>query len=76
MIGEANAAFLTLMLDASARVEARLRREEGQAFVEYAMVMLLVAIALAAGAFVAPFRSSLQAAFEAIGNALTKPIPG
>jgi Flp pilus assembly pilin Flp len=76
MIGEANAMLVTLMLDASARVQARLRREEGQAFVEYALVMLLVGVALATGAFVGPFRSSLEAAFQAVQSALAKATTG
>jgi Flp pilus assembly pilin Flp len=64
--GSTNVVLLALL----ARV-GRLRREEGQAFVEYAMVMLLVVLVLAAGAFVAPFRSSLESAFSGIGDALS-----
>ena len=75
MTGKTNVVLLALLLDAPARIRARLGREEGQAFVEYAMVMLLVALALAAGAFVTPFRSGIESAFEAIGNALTGAIP-
>ena len=75
MIGRANVVLLTLLLDASSGVGARLRREEGQAFVEYAMVILLVTLALAAGTFVTPFRSGIESAFDGIGNALTAAIP-
>jgi Flp pilus assembly pilin Flp len=59
-----------VLLELLARA-GRLRREDGQAFVEYAMVMLLVVLVLAAGAFVAPFRSSLESAFASIGDALS-----
>ena len=71
----ANVVFLTLWLEASSGVRARLRREEGQAFVEYAMVMLIVAIALAAGTFVSPFRTAIEGAFSSIGDALNNAIP-
>jgi Flp pilus assembly pilin Flp len=71
----ANVVLLTLFLDASSGVRARLRGEEGQAFVEYAMVMLLVAIALAAGTFVSPFRTAIEGAFSSIGDALSNAVP-
>ena len=75
MIARANVVLLTLLLDASSGVRARLRREEGQAFVEYAMVMLLVALALAAGAFVDPFRTALESAFGAVAGAFASAAP-
>ena len=59
MIDRANVLLVTLLLNASSNVRDRLRREEGQAFVEYAMVLLLVTVALAAGAFITPFRHAL-----------------
>src|SRR5262245_10392886 len=51
MIDRANVLLVTLFVDGFTRVRDRLRREEGQAFVEYAMVLLLVTVVLAAGAF-------------------------
>ena len=39
------------------------------------MVMLLVALALAAGTFVAPFRTAIKSAFAGIANAITGAIP-
>ena len=71
MIDRANVLLTTLLLDASRGVRDRFRREEGQAFVEYAMVLLLVTVALAAGAFITPFRDALESAFTRIGDAIT-----
>jgi Flp pilus assembly pilin Flp len=75
MIDRANVLLVTLFVDGLTSVRDRLRREEGQAFVEYAMVLLLVTVVLAAGAFIQPFQDALQKAFESIGNAITKAIP-
>jgi Flp pilus assembly pilin Flp len=75
MTGRATVLLLTLLLDATSGARALLRREDGQAFVEYAMVMLLVALALAAGTFVSPFRSAIEGAFTSIGDALNNAIP-
>jgi Flp pilus assembly pilin Flp len=75
MTGRATVVLLTLLLDASSGARSLLRREDGQAFVEYAMVMLLVALALAAGTFVSPFRSAIEGAFTSIGDALNNAIP-
>ncbi len=57
MIDRANVLLMTVF-DASGRLRDRLSREEGQAFVEYAMVLLLVTVALAAGTFITPFRDA------------------
>jgi len=76
MIYRINCLLLTVLLDASSGIRDRLKREEGQAFVEYAMVLLLVTVALAAGSFITPFRTAITNAFEAIGNAITGAIPG
>lgn len=48
----------------------RLRRDEGQAFVEYTLVILLIAIAVATGALVDPFRNALSNALDAIATAI------
>jgi Flp pilus assembly pilin Flp len=71
----ANVALLRLMIDASAAGKDRIRRQDGQAFVEYAMVLLLVTVALAAGAFVTPFRAAVENAFTAIGGAISSALP-
>jgi Flp pilus assembly pilin Flp len=76
MIDRANVLLVTLLLNASSNVRDRLRREEGQAFVEYAMVLLLVTVALAAGAFITPFQDALRSAFSAIGDVITGAIHG
>jgi Flp pilus assembly pilin Flp len=75
MIDRANALLITLVFGVSDRARARLGRQEGQAFVEYAMVLLLVTVALAAGTFITPFRNAISSAFTAIGNAITDNIP-
>jgi Flp pilus assembly pilin Flp len=73
MIDRANAFFVTVLLRAPAALHARMRREEGQAFVEYALVLLLVAVFLTVGAatFISPFRNAITDAFTAIGNAIS-----
>ena len=40
------------------------------------MVLLLVTVALAAGAFITPFQDALRSAFSAIGDAITGAIHG
>jgi Flp pilus assembly pilin Flp len=60
----------------TAGARAWLEREEGQAFVEYAIVLLLVAVTLAAGAFVTPFRTALEGAFSSVGGAISGALPG
>lgn len=75
MIERANVVLLTGLLDARSVLRDRLRQEEGQAFVEYAMVLLLVAIALAATTFVTPFRNALETAFSSVGTAIDDATP-
>jgi Flp pilus assembly pilin Flp len=71
MIDRVNVQLGTLLATPSA-IRDRLKREEGQAFVEYALVLLVVAVALtaAAGVFITPFRKAIVDAFTAISNAL------
>jgi Flp pilus assembly pilin Flp len=71
MVERVGVLLVTVLLDA----QDRLRREEGQSFVEYAMVLLLITVALAAASFITPFRTAIANAFEAIGNAITGAIP-
>jgi Flp pilus assembly pilin Flp len=75
MIGRANVILFTLLFEPSSCVQRRLRQDDGQAFVEYAMVLLLVTVALAAGAFVTPFRAAVENAFTAIGGAISAALP-
>jgi Flp pilus assembly pilin Flp len=75
MFNRANVLLVTLLLDASSSVRDRLRREEGQAFVEYAMVLLIVAVAIGAGVFIDPFQKAINDAFSAIGTAIGKANP-
>jgi Flp pilus assembly pilin Flp len=46
-------------------------REEGQSVVEYAMVMVVVAITLAAGFFVTPLGTAIGGAIDVVTNALS-----
>jgi Flp pilus assembly pilin Flp len=57
---------------ASARTHLRngIGREGGQTFVEYTLVILLVAVAVATGALVDPFRDAIGNALTAISDAL------
>jgi Flp pilus assembly pilin Flp len=55
---------------------ARLRREQGQAFVEYTLVILMIAVVVATGTMVKPFREALDAALTAISTAISDNIPG
>jgi Flp pilus assembly pilin Flp len=47
-----------------------LRRDEGQAFVEYALVLLLIAVAIAAASIWTPLLTDIGKAVNSIGNAL------
>lgn len=76
MVERAGFLLVTLLLDAAAVTRDRLRREDGQAFVEYAMILLLVTVALAAASFITPFRTAISTAFDAIGNAIDGAVPG
>jgi Flp pilus assembly pilin Flp len=53
----------------------RLRREDGQAFVEYTLVILLIAVFIATGVLVEPFQNALREAFQKIGDAIRGAIP-
>ena len=65
----ADVLLLKLLLGASSGA-ARLGREDGQTLVEYALVMLVVAVALAGGVFVSPFRSGIEDALSGIADAI------
>ena len=71
MCARANVLLLALVLEASSGAPARLRREDGQTLVEYALVMLVVAVALAGGVFVSPFRSGIEDALGSIAEAIS-----
>jgi Flp pilus assembly pilin Flp len=73
MIDRASKWLYLLMLDAEEGARSRFQKEDGQAFVEYAMVLLLVTVALAAGAFIDPFRNALVGAFQAIADKISNP---
>jgi Flp pilus assembly pilin Flp len=73
MIDRASSWLYLLLLDAENGARGRMKNEDGQAFVEYAMVLLLVTVALAAGAFINPFREALVGAFNAIAEQISNP---
>ncbi len=53
-----------------------LRDEAGQTFVEYTLVILLVAVAIATGALVEPFREAIASGLGAIGDAINGAVNG
>ena len=65
MIDRANVLLLELVSAASAGTD-RLRREEGQTFVEYALVILLIAVAVGAVAAWGPLRDAISGAVDNI----------
>jgi Flp pilus assembly pilin Flp len=48
-----------------------LLREDGQSFVEYALVMVVVAVTLAAGLLVTPLGTAVNGAIDAVANAVS-----
>ena len=73
MIDRLNAMIVSAALSASDGVRNRLRREEGQAFVEYALVITLVAVAVALLAqwtnLTTAIHDSLQKVIDALKSA-------
>jgi Flp pilus assembly pilin Flp len=75
MVERLNFGILQVALAAQAGLANRLRRQEGQAFVEYALILTLVAVAIALltqwGAFTTAISNSLQKVIDALSNAGT-----
>lgn len=75
MIDQLNVKLLAFAAALGSRVGDRLRREDGQAFVEYALVLTLVAVAVALLAqwtnFTTEISNSLQKVINALKNAGT-----
>ena len=73
MVDKLNVGILRQMLAMQDTLANRLRREEGQAFVEYALVLTLVAVAVALltqwSAFTDAITNSLQKVIDALTNA-------
>jgi Flp pilus assembly pilin Flp len=73
MVDQLNVGILRQMLAVQDAVANRLRRQEGQAFVEYALVLTLVAVAVALltqwSAFTSAIHDSLQKVINALSNA-------
>ncbi len=73
MVDQLNVGILRSVLAAQDKLANRLRREEGQAFVEYALVLTLVAVAVALltqwSAFTDAITNSLQKVIDALSNA-------
>jgi Flp pilus assembly pilin Flp len=69
MIDRANVLLVALMTAASAGVN-RLRREEGQTFVEYALVILLIGVAVGTLAAWGGLRDAIGAAVDDIKDAI------
>ena len=73
MIDQLNIAIVRAAWGLQGRLADRLRREEGQAFVEYALVLTLVAVAVALltqwGTFTTAIHDSLQKVIDALNKA-------
>jgi Flp pilus assembly pilin Flp len=70
MTNRVNAVVHAALGSAGTRLRNGGRREDGQTFVEYTLVILLVAVAVATGALVDPFRDAIGNALTAISDAL------
>lgn len=70
MVNRLNAMVLTAALDLQDRAVQRLRRQEGQAFVEYSLVLILVAVAVALLAQWDTLRTAIVNALQRVVNAL------
>jgi Flp pilus assembly pilin Flp len=62
--------LVTALLDASASVRCHPNEDEGQTFVEYAVVMTVVIIAIAVASFLTPLKLALEEAFGTIRDAI------
>ena len=75
MVDKLNVGILRQMLATQDTLANRLRRQDGQAFVEYALVLTLVAVAVALltqwSAFTDAITNSLQKVIDALTNAGT-----
>src|SRR6476619_249579 len=69
MIDRANVLLLELVAAAS-NGKDRLRREEGQTFVEYALVILLIAVAVGAVATWSPLQTAITTAITKIKDTI------
>jgi Flp pilus assembly pilin Flp len=73
MVDQLNVGILRQMLAMQDALANRLRREEGQAFVEYALVLTLVAVAVALltqwSSFTSAIHDSLQKVIDALSSA-------
>ena len=72
MVDQFNVGILRALLGAQSSLANRLRREEGQAFVEYALVLTLVAVAVALltqwSAFTSAITGSLQRVIDVLSS--------
>jgi Flp pilus assembly pilin Flp len=73
MVDQLNVGILRQLLAVQDALANRLRRQDGQAFVEYALVLTLVAVAVALltqwSAFTSAIHDSLQKVINALSNA-------
>ena len=70
MVDQLNVGILRQMLAVQDALANRLRREEGQAFVEYALVLTLVAVAVALLTQWAAFTNAITESLQKVINAL------
>jgi Flp pilus assembly pilin Flp len=72
MVDQLNVGILRSMLAARDTVANRLRREDGQAFVEYALVLTLVAVAVALLTQWSAFTSAISGSLGRVITVLQK----
>ena len=63
-------AMTSLVRDGYASMGDRLKREDGQAFVEYALVLVVIALAIGALIVWTPLTEAINAAIERVAGAL------
>ena len=67
MLGRIGAMLVTSLLDA---VRCRPNEDEGQTFVEYAVVMTVVILAIAVASFLTPLKAALEEAVGTVRDAI------
>jgi Flp pilus assembly pilin Flp len=80
MIDRANVILSTALLGAWGLIRERqlamreqLRREDGQAFVEYALVLVVISIVIGAAIVWTPLTDAINGAIEGVGEKLNVP---
>ena len=70
MMDRVNAFLGTVLADRRAALEAYLRRDNGQAFVEYALVLVIIAVVIGAALTWDPLVNAIQGAIDDVADRL------